>query len=74
MEIAPIIIETKKNEEIKLKEEKLFKIESNNKNNFNIILKNGISNIILYANTQKELINKEYEKIYYLEDLKNNKF
>ena len=67
----PISFEIK-NEEIK--EEKSFQFISNKQNNFNIIFQNCSSYIKLYTNIQKELINKEYEKIYYLEDLKNNKF
>ena len=71
MELAPISTETK-NE--KIKEEKSFQFISNKQNNFNIIFQNCSSYIKLYTNIQNELINKEYEKKYYLEDLKKNKF
>ena len=71
MELSPASIETN-NEEIK--EEKSFEFQSNKQNNFNIIFQNCSSYIKLFANIQKELTNKVYEKIYYLEDLKKNKF
>ena len=82
MELSPASIETN-NEEIK--EEKSFQFQSNKQNNFNIIFQNCSSYIKLFANIQKELTNifaniqkeltnKVFEKIYYLEDLKKNKF
>lgn len=73
MELAPISMEIPKEGE-KIKEEKSFEIESNNHNKFNIIFAKFEKYIKIYTKKQKDEINKEYEKIYYLDDIKNNKY
>ena len=74
MEYAdPLTIETI--QDLKIKEEKSYTIESNKKNIFNLVIKNCFSFIKFYANlNQKNLIEKNYENIYCLEELKANKF
>ena len=70
---APLTIETI--QDLKIKEEKSYTIESNKKNIFNLVIKNCFSFIKFCANlNQKNLIEKNYEKIYCLEELKANKF
>lgn len=74
MELSPpISIEISKG--IINKREKSFQIESNKKNFANVIIKNCSSHIKLCAKLkQNNQMEKEFENIYYLKDLKANKF
>ena len=70
-EFPPLIMETKE-EEVCLKEEKYI-IISENKNEFNIIIKKYLTYIEINVVEQKSLGNKFSEK-YSLHQLKENKF
>ena len=67
---TPCFIEEK---EIQLKEEKKFNVFSN-KNNCFIVNFSKFSNYIQIKATSQNNINIEYEKIFYLNELRNNKF
>ena len=58
----------------KIKDQFNIDINSDRNNSFNINIFKFSTNIKITANLEKENINSKYEKIYFLEDLKNNKF
>ena len=66
--------ETPTDNTIKDNSEKVLIIFSDKNNSFSITFKNLSSAILINAMTQNSKLNKEYEKIYELNELKKNKF
>ena len=62
------------NRNIPPKAENTFNITSNKNNNFIVIFSNISNYIHVKSHFIKEQIKKEYEKVYFLDELKNNKY